>query len=75
MRSLGQFQAFLFFFLRKDFTKKKTKKHKNAHKRTKTKKGSVFMRLKTSKKKKVTHPLIYVFMLFMRTKKTGFLCA
>ena len=44
MKSLGQFQTFLFFFLQKDFTITKT--HKNAHKRTKIKKGSVFMPIK-----------------------------
>ena len=39
---------------------------------TKTKKGTVFMDLKTSKKKKVAYLLIYVFMLFMCTKKPVF---
>ena len=51
-----------FFFLRKFHTHKKTQ---NANKQTKIKKGSVFMRLKTSKGKKVTYSRICFFVLFM----------
>ena len=40
-------------------------KHKNAYKQTKTKKGSVFIRIKTSKEKKVSYSLICVFVLFV----------
>ena len=65
------------------FFTKRFHKHKNAYERKKTKKDNVFMRLKTSKGKKVAYLLIYVFMFFYvlfvlfvcKTKKTAFLCA
>ena len=57
------FHLFIYFFLRKDFTR--TKQHKNAHKRTKIKKAECLCAYKTSKGKKVFYSLICVFVLFM----------
>ena len=78
MRSLGQFQAFLFifFFLRKDFTqKKKAQKSTKMHITEQKQKRRRFYALRKHLRRRKSLIRLFAFLCFLCAQKTVFLYA